>query len=151
LEDPDAISLPGIRPDDDDAQAAAELNGLADAVAESGPIPTIFCRNCRYPLDGIFSRECPECGQNFNPDVTVMVTRDPSRHRVRRFFLGLMWLGFGALGAYAGYGMLHGSFSMLAVFILVIWMALIVGLCLNPHVVVRRENGKRVIESAKPK
>lgn len=29
---------------------------------------TSSCFNCRYPLDGIESRQCPECGRPFDPD-----------------------------------------------------------------------------------
>jgi hypothetical protein len=33
-----------------------------------GPMqPTKFCRRCLYPLDGLPSARCPECGGSFDP------------------------------------------------------------------------------------
>src|SRR5690554_1851351 len=29
---------------------------------------TAACFNCRYPLDGLASHTCPECGRPFDPD-----------------------------------------------------------------------------------
>lgn len=29
--------------------------------------PTMYCRKCRYPLDGLSENRCPECGEPFNP------------------------------------------------------------------------------------
>jgi hypothetical protein len=30
--------------------------------------PTMWCRKCGYPLDGLSENRCPECGREFDPD-----------------------------------------------------------------------------------
>jgi hypothetical protein len=45
----------------------------------SKPIgPTMWCRECRYPLDGLSEARCPECGLDFDPsDKTTFRYKTP--------------------------------------------------------------------------
>jgi hypothetical protein len=38
-----------------------------DSIDRPTPLPTILCRQCRYPLDGFPDNRCPECGEVFDP------------------------------------------------------------------------------------
>lgn len=52
---------------DDPPCADAELAELARSVEDAEVCgPTLYCRHCRYPLDGLDSERCPECGRPFS-------------------------------------------------------------------------------------
>lgn len=47
--------------------------------------PRYLCANCRYPLEGLESNECPECGYQFNPSdpSSFIDTQGPSTTRTQ--------------------------------------------------------------------
>jgi hypothetical protein len=52
--------------------------------------PTIYCKKCRYVLDGLSENRCPECGSPFNPlDIRSYATnpRSPINLAFRRYSL----------------------------------------------------------------
>jgi hypothetical protein len=58
-----------------------------EKVADPKPAtPTIWCLNCRYPLDGLMENRCPECGCRFDPDDAATYW-DGTRKRVRKRYL----------------------------------------------------------------
>ena len=132
--------------DESDILGESNLDDLADAVEAHGPTPTMFCLSCRYPLNGLETFQCPECGRTFDPNSTITFTRDPKRHRLRRALIGAGWVILVLLLGVTGYGTVKGSFSMLAVFFVLMWTCLIFGMVTNLRVKIRRRGGKRVIE-----
>lgn len=46
-----------------------------------GPRPTMYCRKCRYVLDGLDIARCPECGRPFDPTKRWTYCRRPGRWR----------------------------------------------------------------------
>jgi hypothetical protein len=63
----------------------------------------LYCRQCRYPLRGLDSRRCPECGQAFDPadPKTYFISPRASRQAVVALVLGLLGLltvGFFGVG-----------------------------------------------------
>jgi hypothetical protein len=64
----------------------------------------IYCRGCRYPLRGLDTCRCPECGQPFEPGNprTYFITPQASRTAVAALVLAIM----GILTAVVGVGVL---------------------------------------------
>jgi hypothetical protein len=55
---------------------------MADPTNVKGPTePTIYCLQCRYPLDGLPERRCPECGSEFDPDDDNTFSEEPGLPR----------------------------------------------------------------------
>ena len=56
--------------------------------------PSIFCRKCHYPLDGLREHRCPECGEAFLPgDPASYLTCVPTpRAIVGRMLVDLAWV-----------------------------------------------------------
>jgi hypothetical protein len=49
-------------------RARANASAKGNAPAPLAPAePTMFCRQCRYILDGLPANRCPECGTGFDP------------------------------------------------------------------------------------
>ena len=44
-------------------------------------LPGFYCLHCRYPLDGLPDRRCPECGGEFDPNDPATFADRPTRPR----------------------------------------------------------------------
>src|SRR5687767_11054865 len=83
-----------------DAKTASDR---ADSEHPSAP-PAGLCLGCNYPLRGLASRRCPECGRRFDPKEPASINPGRPIGRIGRWMLrpvgrGTVLLGLAAAAA----------------------------------------------------
>ncbi len=59
--------------------------------------PTMYCRRCRYVLDGLSDHRCPECGRPFDPANRQTYRTKPRRRWLWKIIFAVIGLPAGAL------------------------------------------------------
>jgi|GEM_PF-3600047 len=89
----------------------------------------MYCRNCRYPLKGLESEACPECGHSFSPDDPTSYTTTPQSFHWINTAVGFALLIFVLIWALRSGGDIFIFLDVYSIIFMVFVMA--AGMCIS--------------------
>jgi hypothetical protein len=69
-----------------------DKRGRHHILDDRGPRGPIYCRKCRYQLNGLELHRCPECGQPFDPEDLKTISTNLKGKRDVTVYLGYSWV-----------------------------------------------------------